>query len=60
MNEIELKAEVLDEIISYLDIMRENSQHHQDEYDAIQFLLNNKTETIWQLPFEITPLGDAE
>ena len=51
---------MLDEIISYLDIMRENSQHHQDEYDAIQFLLNNRTETIWQLPFEITPLGDAE
>ena len=45
-----VKAEVLDEIISYLDIMRKNSQHHQDEYDAIQFLLNNR----------ITPLGDAE
>ena len=38
MNEVKLKAEVLDEIISYLDIMRENSQHHQDEYDAIHFL----------------------
>ena len=55
-----VKAEVLDEIISYLDIMRENIQHNQDEYDAIKFLLNNRTKTIWQLPFEITTLGDAE
>ena len=57
---LDLLSHLLTRIISYLDIMRENSQHHQDEYDAIQFLLNNRTKTIWQLPFEITPLGDAE
>jgi hypothetical protein len=63
MNKISVKtkAKVLDNIVDYLSIMSHNSQHHKDEFDTIQWMLNNPNKTVFQSTIDITPLeGDLE
>jgi hypothetical protein len=58
---VKTKAKVLDSIVDYLSMMSHSSQHHKDEFDTIQWMLNNPNKTVFQSGIYITPLeGDLE
>lgn len=60
VNSDKRKAEVLDSIVEYLEIMAYDSEHNEDELDTILWLLDNPDTTVWDSPIIIRPQKEDE